>query len=225
MTSNLLPRSLIVLLALVTPALAAEKSATTAKTEKSAARELFDGSSLAGWKPSGFDGEGAVKVVSEFKDGTPAIVVEAGAFLSGFTWTDAPALPRINYEVSLEAMRVDGGDFFCGLTFPVGKTAASFIVGGWGGSVVGISSVDHSDASENDTSASMDFQSNRWYRIRVRVTDDKIEAWIDSEQMVNLETKGRIISLRFGEIDKSLPLGIATYQTKAAYRDIKLRRL
>jgi hypothetical protein len=71
----------------------------------------------------------------------------------------------------------------------------------------------------------MDFQANRWYRIRVRVTPAKIEAWIDDTNMVDLETNGRTIALRFGDIDRSLPLGIATYQTAAAVSEIRIRRL
>jgi hypothetical protein len=71
----------------------------------------------------------------------------------------------------------------------------------------------------------MEFEMNRWYRIRVRVTEQKIEAWIDDVQKVDLETKGRIIALRPGDIQKSLPLGIAAYMTRAAVRDIRLRRL
>ena len=71
----------------------------------------------------------------------------------------------------------------------------------------------------------MEFAHNRWYRIRVRVTEAKIEAWINDEQMVDLETRNRIISLRPGDIQKSLPLGIATYMTRAAVRDIRVRRI
>ena len=36
---------------------------------------------------------------------------------------------------------------------------------------------------------------------------------------------GRLIGLRPGDIQKSLPLGIASYMTRAALRDIRLRRL
>ena len=87
------------------------------------------------------------------------------------------------------------------------------------------SSIDHADASENETTLGMEFEPNRWYRIRVRVTDKKIEAWINDEQMVDLVTAGKKIALRPGDIQKSLPLGIATYMTSAAVRDIRLRRL
>ena len=59
----------------------------------------------------------------------------------------------------------------------------------------------------------------------VRVTEKKIEAWLDEKKIVNLETAGRQISLRFGDIEQSKPLGIATYQTTAALREIKMRRL
>ncbi len=188
-------------------------------------QNLFDGTSLAGWAESGFEAEGAVGVVNPFRDGRGAIMLEKGTTLSGVTWTRGASLPRTNYEITLEAMRLEGGDFFCGLTFPVGRSACSFIVGGWGGTVVGLSNIDRADASGNETSREMEFVDNRWYRIRLRVTDDKIEAWIDDRQMVDLAMKGRVISLRPGDIQKSQPLGLATYMTRAAIRDVRLRRL
>jgi hypothetical protein len=186
---------------------------------------LFDGRTLAGWAQSGFEAEGAVKVVNPFRDGRGAIVLERGLTLSGITWLRGAALPRLNYEIALEAMRLDGSDFFCGLTFPVGAAACTFIVGGWGGGVVGISSIDRVDASENETTREMEFVDQRWYRIRVRVTEGWIEAWIDDEKMVDVSTAGRTLGLRPGDIQKSLPLGIASYMTRAAIRDIRLRRV
>ena len=186
---------------------------------------LFDGKTLAGWAQSGFEGEESVKVANPFKDGRGAIIIGMGTTLSGITWTRGAKLPRVNYEISLEAMKLKGMDFFCGLTFPVEKSACSFIVGGWGGMVVGLSSIDHADASENDTTQGMEFDLNRWYRIRVRVTEGKIEGWIDDDKKFEVETKGRIIGIRPGDIQRSLPLGVATYMTEAAIRDIRLRRL
>jgi len=38
-------------------------------------------------------------------------------------------------------------------------------------------------------------------------------------------TKGRKVHLRFGDIGKSIPIGVANYQTESAYRAIKLRLL
>jgi hypothetical protein len=98
-------------------------------------------------------------------------------------------------------------------------------VGGWGGTVVGLSNIDRADASQNETSREIKFSDRRWYRIRLRVTEEKIEAWIDEEKKVDLKIAGRVLSLRPGDIQKSLPLGIATYMTRAAIRDIRLRRL
>lgn len=188
-------------------------------------QNLFDGKSLAGWILSDFEFGSSVKVENAVHGTGAAIVIAAGATLSGITWRDGSALPRSHYEITLEAMKLEGEDFFCGLTFPVGKSACTFVVGGWGGTVVGLSSIDHFDASANETTSAGQFELHRWYRILVRVSDHKIEAWIDDEQMVNVETKGRLITLRGGDIQKSLPLGIATYMTRAAIRDIRLRRL
>ncbi len=187
-------------------------------------KSLFDGKSLAGWQITEFAGHGMVGCESGLVGCESGLVnVNMGDGLSGINWTNDT--PKVNYEVALEAMRVQGSDFFCGLTFPVKDSHCSLILGGWGGAVVGLSSVDGQDASENETTQFMRFESGRWYRVRVRVTEKKIEAWLDEKKIVNLATADRQISLRFGDIEESKPLGIATYQTSAALREIKMRRL
>jgi hypothetical protein len=178
---------------------------------------LFDGRTLRGWRVVDFVGSGPVQVTRGL------IVLGAGDPFTGIVHTNP--LPRLNYEIALEAMRLSGSDFFCGLTFPVRESHCSLIVGGWGGSVVGLSNVDGMDASENETTQFIDFQTGRWYRIRLRVTEQKIEAWIEQKKVVNLTTTGRKISLRFGDIEKCVPLGISSWMTGAALREIRLRRL
>jgi hypothetical protein len=119
-------------------------------------------------------------------------------------------------------MRVSGGDFFCSLTFPVQRSHCSLIVGGWGGSVVGLSSLDGLDASENETSTRRTFEQQRWYTIRVRVTARRIQAWIDDAVVVETGIAGRRVHVR-NELLDSRPLGIASWRTKAALSDIRWR--
>ena len=179
---------------------------------------LFDGKTLLGWQATEFGGPPEEAHVEDGK-----LILEMGAAeLSGVTRT-AP-VPRINYEVVLNAMRVEGGDFFCGLTFPVKDSCCSLIVGGWGGGLVGISSLDDLDASQNETTRFMTFESKRWYAIRVVVTSNRIQAWIDDKRIVDVRTEERRISVRY-EVEKSQPFGIAAWNTKAAIKDIKMRRL
>ncbi len=178
---------------------------------------LFDGKSLGQWKPTEFGGEGKVSVSNG------QINLEAGVTLTGITWKGAE-LPRNGYEISLEAKKTDGNDFFCGLTFPVGNSSCSLILGGWGGGIVGLSSIDGMDASENETTQVMNFPKDRWYRVRVRVTKTKIEAWLDDQNIVDVATTGRKISIR-SEVELSQPLGVASWMTGAAIRNIRLRRL
>jgi hypothetical protein len=121
-------------------------------------------------------------------------------------------------------MRVDGEDFFCGLTFPYRNSSCTFVVGGWGGTCVGLSCIDHQDAYNNSTAKFRDFENNRWYRIRVRATEDKIEAWIDDEQLADVETADRKIDVRM-EVEPSQPLGIATWQTTGAIRNFAIVEL
>jgi hypothetical protein len=138
-------------------------------------------------------------------------------------WTGA--FPKSNYEVRLEAMRVDGYDFFAGITFPVGDSFCSWINGGWGGMVVGLSSLDDMDASENGTGISRKFESGRWYALRLRVTDDRIQAWIDDQAVIDASIANHAISLRPGEIEYSKPFGIASYSTTAKLRKIEYRQI
>src|SRR4051812_15945724 len=116
---------------------------------------LFDGKTLKGWKATEFIGRG--KILCDLG----LIVFEAGDPFTGLNWTDS--VPRINYEISLDAMRVGGSDFFCGLTIPVKDSCCSLIAGGWGGSLIGISSFDGADASENESTKFINFENGRWY--------------------------------------------------------------
>ena len=147
-----------------------------------------------------------------------------GNDLTGIQWVATNSLPRNEYEIELDAMREEGSDFFCGLTFPVGKNCCTLICGGWGGTVVGISSINNMDASENETTKMMSFDKNRWYHIRIRVADSKIECWIDKEQMVDVALEDKKIDMRPGELEDQKPMGIACWQTATALRNIKLRK-
>ena len=182
--------------------------------DKPDARAL--GGDLKGWKKTHFGGEADVTV----NDGV--VTLEKGNDMTGITWRGP--LVRRNYEITLEAMRAAGDDFFCGLTFPVGPDPCSLIVGGWGGPVVGLSSLDYMDAANNETSRFMQFKTGSWYQIRLRVTDRKIEAWIDKEQVVDVETAGRKIDIRW-EVEASKPLGIASWRTTAKLRNFQLSAL
>ena len=178
--------------------------------------DLFDGKTLTGWKKTNFGGEGDVEV----KEGV--IILNFGNDLTGIH-TDRK-LPTMNYEVELQAKRIDGNDFFVGFTFPVNKNPCSLILGGWGGTTVGLSSIDDIDASENETTQYHQFKQNKWHEIRLRVTEEKIEVWLNKEAIIEQETKDRKISIR-PEVDPSQPFGFACFQTIAGLKDIRIREL
>ena len=64
------------------------------------------------------------------------------------------------------------------------------------------------------------FEDNRWYKIKLRVTDPKIEAWLDEKQFVDLELQDKKISVRPGDIELCIPLGLCSFQTRAQYRNL-----
>ena len=122
MWSRVLVGIAVVVVSGVLPAASARQTSTW--------QSLFDGRTLDGWEETPFGGEGMVRV----RNGQ--IVMEFGEPLTGLTRRGP--VPRMSYEIRLEAMRLAGSDFFCGLTFPVGETSCSLILGGWGGTTVGL---------------------------------------------------------------------------------------
>ncbi len=179
---------------------------------------LFDGKSLANWAVTDFAGHGDVSVESNY------IKIALGSELSGITWTNGP-LPRTDYEISLDSIKLEGSDFFCGLTFPVANSSCSLIIGGWGGGLVGLSSLDDQDASENETTRSMYLETGHWYHLLLQVTPAKIQAWLDDKKIIDASIAGRKVSLRPGSIYLCEPLGLATYTTTAGVKNLKLRLL
>jgi len=176
---------------------------------------LFNGKDLNGWEITQFGPQGVVNV-SEGK-----IILNYGDGCTGITWTKD--FPKVNYEVSLEARKTTGNDFFCGMTFPVQDEFCSLIVGGWGGPVVGLSCIDGHDASENETKILKRFDKDIWYKIRLKVTNEKITAWIDEEKLVDFEYPGHELYVR-PEVELSKPFGICSWITTAELRNIRLEQ-
>ena len=200
-------------------ALAADPVPT--KTAAKDAIILFDGKSLNNWEKVDVGGSGEVSL----EDGE--LIIAQGESVSGAVYKKVQELPLQNYEISLETMRVEGADFFCGLTFPVGdlKTCLTLVLGGWGGAVTGISSIDKMDASENSTSSFQRFADNTWYKVRLQVTPKEIHVWIDGKEVVNVDIEGKKLGVRPGPIESYLPLSLTTYQTRAAYKNIKVTKI
>lgn len=191
--------------------------ADDAKKDDKGWKKLFDGKTLKGWKSADLYKPGKVHV----KDG--AIVMDRGSPMTGATYAGKD-FPTTDYEVTLEGKKIDGDDFFCTTTFPVGKDYCTLVVGGWSGTVVGLSNVDSENASANETRKDLEFKKGQWYRVRLRVSKSRIEAWIDKEKVVDLDTTDRRLSIRI-ECNASRPFGVATYRTTGAVRDVRVRSL
>jgi len=174
---------------------------------------LFNGVTLDGWEITNFGTQGQVNISDD------EIILGMGDGCTGITWKGD--FPAADYEVTLEAKKVDGNDFFCGMTFPAGEYPCTLIIGGWGGTVVGLSSINGLDASENETTINRSFEKDRWYRISLRVTVSKIEARIDDEIVIDFTIGDNFLSIR-PEVELSKPFGIASWRTTAALRNIRV---
>jgi len=196
---------------------AAPEKKERAKDDGKKWQSMFDGETLSGWKSIEFGAEGPVHVFEG------VLNLDMGGPFTGILWTND--VIRTDYELELQAKRTAGNDFFCGLTFPVDKSCCSLIVGGWGGALIGISSINDMDASENSTTTFIEFNNNQWYTIRVRVIKERLQAWIDKKQVVDADIRGKRINVRPGDIEECQPLGIAAWDTAAALRNIRIRKL
>lgn len=181
---------------------------------------LFDGQSLGVWKKVDEGGSGEVTV----KDG--AIILGMGVMGTGikFAPEDGREFPKTDYEITFTATRSLGTDFFAALTFPVGESFCSFINGGWGGTLVGLSSLDGFDASENNTSSYFGFKNNIWYIFRVRVTTRMIRVWLDDEPVIEAFLDGREVSTRM-EVSQFQPLGFTAWVCEGRIKNIFYRPL
>lgn len=194
----------------------AEKPAGKAAEQAAAAWRPLVIAPNSKWVACRFGGDGTV----EIKDGL--ISLGFGDPLTGVRWEGE--FPRQDYEISLEARRTGGFDFFCGLTLPSDDQRFSLILGGWGGSLIGISSIDGMDASENETTVFDDFKEGRWYKVRVAVTKERLRAWLDDEDLVDVQLNGRPLDIR-GEMEEATPVGIAAFQCTSEIRNVRVRAL
>ncbi len=179
-------------------------------------RSLLDGRSLDGWAITSFGGEGEVRVENG------AVRLDFGSPITGIHYEGE--VPTHSYELALTATRVSGSDFFCGLTFPVGESHCTLVLGGWGGAWCGLSCIDGKDAADNDTGHARDFETGRAYAVRLRVTPERITAWVDDETIVDQDLVNHEVSLR-PEVAPSRPLGVAAFATIAEIRDLRIREL
>ncbi|MEQ1825392.1 MAG: family 16 glycoside hydrolase [Pirellula sp.] len=180
-------------------------------------KTLLEPDSLKGWEITNFGGEGTV----DRSEGVLKLGI--GDPLTGIT-LKSKDFPKENYELQWKANRVEGSDFLAGVTFPVGNEHCSFIAGGWGGGLVGLSSINGNDASENETASFHNFKNKQWYSFRVRVDKTHITAWIDDKEVAHVEREPGKFSLR-AEVLKSRPLGYCAFQSVVEVKDWEYRVL
>ena len=179
---------------------------------------LFDGKTLDGWRvveESSFAQHGAVRA-----DGG-RLVLEAGRNRTGAACLKE--VPTTDYEIALEAMRETGAADFCNLVFPVGESHCALTLGGYE-TMAGLDQVDGQPFNENEATRNLAYQQREWYRVLVRVTDARIEAWVGGEKVVDLPREGHRYALR-EDYQPLRPVGVSTWDTTGVLRSIQVRGL
>lgn len=179
------------------------------------------GDDLSGWEKIDYGTQGEINV----KDGV--LNIDMDLEINAIRYTgDLKALfgPTLdNYAITLQAQRVEGTDIFLGLTFPVGdKGSVSLVLGGWGGAVTGISNLDGLNASENSTTKYTGLKDKQWYRVKVYVTTEKIECWLDGKKIVDEPRADYTKFDTHSAVIDTKPFGLFTYATWGAFKDLKV---
>ena len=176
---------------------------------------LFNGKDLTGWEETDYAGRGKVVV----KDGE--LHIENGLVITGVNFTNKTILPKTNYEITYQAKKVNGSDFFALLTFPVGDKHASFVTGGWGGAVTGVSSINSMDASENDTTIYLKYNKDQWYTFRLRVTPENLSVWMNPKEHL-IPLKATVASIVKAYVAEAAKAGqkLTAKQAEAALRKL-----
>lgn len=186
-------------------------------------QELLKNQPAGHWQRLDFDGMGGQV---DFTDGI--LTFSRGEPFTGVVITDQGfAPPADEYELVVRARKTDGRDFFCALTFPVPEKQANctFVAGGWGGGVTGLSNIDHLDANRNTTRSSLQYETGRWYDLRIEIRTGRIRCWVDERLVVNSIITGKHISMRPGPIEACQPLGLASWETAAEFESLRVRAL
>jgi hypothetical protein len=201
---------------------ASNAPATTAAATPAPSDSIeFPLADMSEWKPI----ENGVCGPCSVKEGV--LKLGSGDGVTGVVYTGKAELPLVNYELSWEARKTDGIDFFAAATFQVRKKedCGTFINGGWGGGVTGISNLDSLSANENNTTTTVDYETNRWFKFRIQVTPEMLIAYVDERKVVNCNITEKKVSLRGGDIEHCAPLGFASYQSKGEIKNIRIRKL
>ena len=176
------------------------------------------------WQPINFGGEGDVY----FKDG--ALDLDYGNPLTGVLYkgdiTELFGEDLENYAITMQAQRVEGVDMFAAVTFPVGKDGhVSLVLGGWAGAITGISNLDGLNASENDTTQFHNMPEGQWFKVKIMVTTDKIECWLDDKKLVDVKRADYTKYDTHGAVVDTKPFGLFNYSTWGRIKDLKVWKL
>ena len=176
------------------------------------------------WQTINFGGEGDVY----FKD--DALNLDYGNPLTGAKYKgDLAALlgeSKENYAITLETQRIEGVDMFLGVTFPVGNDGhVSLVLGGWAGAITGLSNLDGLNASENETTQYHAFDDKQWYKVKILVTEEKIQCWLDDKTLVDIKRADYKKYDTHGAVSDTKPFGMFSYGTWGKVKDVKVWKL
>jgi len=190
--------------------------------------EMFDGKTLRAWTPvtrfplQDAKNPGATGIGGAASVENGQITLATGGPATGIAWRER--FPNINYEVSLEAERLTGTNAVCMIVFPVGGSHCLMWVGAGKPSIVGLDFLNGEGCRRNPSGFLKDFESHKSYRVRLRVTQQRIEGWVDDDKLFDVAVQDTKFTVE-RPYEQLTPFGLGSYETTVALRSIRYRRV
>lgn len=170
--------------------------------------ELFDGQTFDFWDSGSFPSSGKV----EIKDG--AIILQRGAPLTVLSWRGI--YRSVDYELQFEVKRFEGDSVRFGMVLPIQQSFVALMLG----ETAELCCLDGASQKIAEKTKLI-FDTERWHPVRLRVTAEHIQAWVDDQEVVDQSAAGRQFSLP-RELVPAAPIAVMTQNATAAVRNIIL---
>lgn len=184
-------------------------------------RSIFDGERLGRWIPiTRIDATDlADPVPGEVEIDGRQLVLNPGDPLTGVSWFGP--MPTDEFEVTVET-KIDDAEMLS-VAFPVGTERAAIQLDA-GNRKAGLYHVDGTDPRDNPMAAIFDGAVAGWHQLRIRVTAQHVQAWLNGQPIANQDR----LESTFGAPDgyhPMHPLSMVASNGSASLRNIRIRTL
>lgn len=184
-------------------------------------RSIFDGEQLGRWIPiTRIDATDlADPVPGEVEIDGRQIVLNTGDPLTGVSWFGP--MPTKDFEITVEA-KIDDAELIS-VAFPVGTERAAIQLDA-DNRKAGLYHIDGTGLHDDPMAAIFDGSVAGWHQLRIRVTEQRVQTWLNGQSIADQERTGSSFGAPEG-FSPMHPLSMVASNGSASLRNIRIRTL